>query len=75
MLGLLEVVWVPLGLLVGWIHLRQNGLEAKIEAKADKGDIQEMSQCMADIKKILTEVRLEVAKWVGKLEGQATQRG
>lgn len=75
MLEILELVWIPLGILIGWIHLRQNKLEAKLESKADTDDIREMSACMSEIKTILTEVRLEVAKWIGKLEGQVTPRG
>lgn len=73
--GIIELVWIPLGILIGWIHVRQNKLENALEGKADKDDIREMTKYMSEIKEIVTEVRLEVAKWVGKLEGQATQKG
>jgi hypothetical protein len=73
--GIIELVWVPLGIVIGWIYHRQNKLEEALDKKADKDDLHEMVSLISEIRDMLTEVRLEVAKWVGKLEGQATRKG
>lgn len=72
--GLLELVWIPLGIIVGWIYTKINKLENQLDKKVDKDDYHEILGLVSEIRDMLTEVRLEVAKWVGKLEGQAKLR-
>ncbi len=73
MTSIIELVWIPLGLILGWIFHRQSKLEASLENKIDKDSYHEILGLVSEIRDMLTEVRLEVAKWVGKLEGQTKQ--
>ncbi len=70
MISIVELVWIPLSIILGWIFYRQNKLEISLENKVDKDTYHEILGLVSEIRDMLTEVRLEVAKWVGKLEGQ-----
>jgi hypothetical protein len=72
--GLLELVWIPFGIIVGWLYTKIGKLESRVDNKVDKDDYHEILGLVSEIRDMLTEVRLEVAKWVGKLEGQAKPR-
>ena len=45
--GAVELIAVVFLALVGWLHMRQNSLESKLELKADKDDFNELK---ADVK-------------------------
>lgn len=74
-IGIIELVWVPFGIIIGWVYTKINKLENKLDKKVDKDDYHEILNLVSEIRDMLTEVRLEVAKWVGKLEGQAKPQG
>lgn len=49
--------------LVGWLHMRQNDLERKLEGKVDVDHFEEVKEEMAKVIEILTELRIQNVKW------------
>ena len=67
----LMVVKTALGLvciLVGWLHVRQNSLEKRIQECVAKDDLEEMKAAMKQMVEIVTELRVENAKWQGLMQ-------
>ncbi len=54
--------------LLGWLHMRQNRLEAKLENCVEKDAFEEMKEELKTCTRLLTDVRLENAKWQGIVE-------
>jgi hypothetical protein len=54
--------------LFGWLHLRQNRLEEKLEHCVNKDDLNEIKQDLKTTLELLTEVRVENAKWQGLMQ-------
>ncbi len=52
-------------LLVGWLHMRQNNLEKRIDNCVEKDVMEEIKEDLKETIKLLTEVRVENAKWQG----------
>ena len=54
--------------LMGWLHLRQNKMEDKIDHYVPKDAFDEMRVELKAALLLLTELRLENAKWQGQIE-------
>ncbi len=70
----MELLVGSIFILIGWLHLRQNRLDDQIGSCVKKDDFEEVK---ADLKKalnILTETRVENAKWQGLME-RALEKG
>lgn len=60
---------ITLGLvMVGWLHLRQNKLEEKIEKCVEKDAFEEVKDELKTAIQLLTEFRVENARWHGLME-------
>lgn len=69
--GAVEVIVVLVLALVGWLHVRQNSLETKLELKADKDDFNELK---ADVKKMadhVVDLKVDQTRCLTILEGLA----
>lgn len=57
---------VALNLLVlGWLHMRQNSLSKRLDNCAPKDTTEEIKNDLREVVKLLTDVRVENAKWQG----------
>ena len=54
--------------LFGWLHVRQNRLEDKINNCVEKDDLAEMKQDLKTTLELVTELRVENAKWQGLMQ-------
>lgn len=64
----LELIGVCALTLVGWLHARQSKMEQALENKVDKDDFQEMKEELDKAVTILTDLRVENARWQGIVE-------
>ena len=55
--------------LAGWLHLRQNSMEEALKTKVDKDAFQEVKIELDKAVDLLTELRVENAKWQGIVGG------
>ena len=54
--------------LMGWLHLRQNKLEDQLQQCVHKNDLDEIKEDLKTTLELLTEVRVENAKWQGLMQ-------
>ncbi len=54
--------------LFGWLHVRQNRLEDKINNCVEKDDLAEMKIDLKATLELVTELRVENAKWQGLMQ-------
>jgi len=54
--------------LMGWLHVRQNKMEDKIENYVPKDAFDDMRVELKAAMLLLTELRVENAKWQGQIE-------
>jgi len=54
--------------LFGWLHVRQNKLEDKLNNCVEKDDLAEMKQDLKTTLELVTELRVENAKWQGLMQ-------
>ena len=54
--------------LIGWLHMRQNKLEDKIEKCVEKDAFEEVKEELKTAIELLTEFRVENARWHGLME-------
>ena len=54
--------------LMGWLHLRQNKMEDKIDEYVPKDAFDDMRVELKAAMYLLTELRVENAKWQGQIE-------
>jgi hypothetical protein len=66
--GLLECVAGLNLLLLGWLHMRQNSQEKRLENKVDKEDFVEVKADIKEILRGLIDVKVENARWQGLVE-------
>ena len=61
-------------LLIGWLHMRQNRLEIKLESCVERSAFEEVKEDLKEAVHLLQEVRVENAKWQGLME-EAIRKG
>lgn len=59
----LEGLVILFCVLLGWLHVRQNRMEKKLDEKADKGSIQKLEDSLSQILEKVTDLRVDNAKW------------
>lgn len=65
---LLEGIVTLFLVLVGWLHMRQNKLEDKIDKCVEKDAFEEVKEELKTAIELLTEFRVENARWHGLME-------
>ena len=65
---LLESLVGVLILVNGWLHMRQNRLDSRLQLCVEKDAFEEVKTELHQVVKLLTEERVENAEWRGKLE-------
>jgi len=54
--------------LAGWLHMRQNDLATDLKGKVDKDAFQEVKEELDKAVEMLTDLRVENARWQGIVE-------
>lgn len=67
--GAVEVVVILVLALVGWLHMRQNSLETRLELKADKDDFNELKQDVKVISEHIVDLKVDQTRCLTILEG------
>ena len=63
-----EIALALVSILFGWLHVRQGKLETRIEDCVRKDAFEEVKDELKKAVQILTEVRVENARWQGIAE-------
>lgn len=69
-LTLLQILWGPLSLLLIWQHQRINSLSNRMNQMAHKEEIAKLQDDTQQIKQIVTDLRISLARWQGQQEYQ-----
>jgi len=67
--GAVEVVVILVLVLVGWLHMRQNNFETRLENKADKDDFNELKQDVKVISEHIVDLKVDQTRCLTILEG------
>lgn len=66
--GLLEILFGLVIIMMGWLHVRQAALSKKLEEKVDKTDFAEVKQDIKDVLSHITDIKVDNARWQGLME-------